>query len=156
MPKQDLLNAARAAHDDLIAAVEHLDEPTMSAIAFGDWNLKQLLAHIGGWPRVNAEMMERMARGEPPVPEGSTYPDNPDGMNATFAAETEGKTAAEVIQSVREAFTRLIRAAEILPEERFEEGRSAARMLQGNGIDHVRAHLAEIRRTSRTARASPS
>jgi SAM-dependent methyltransferase len=144
MGKQDLLNAARAAHDDLIAAVEPLDEATMSTTAFGDWNLKQLLAHMGGWPRLNAEMMERMARGEPPVPEGGSYPDNPDGMNATFAAETNGKTAPEVVQSLRDAFTRLTRAAESLPEERFEVNRSAAKMLQGNGINHVRQHLNEI------------
>jgi hypothetical protein len=133
----------KAANAELQRVLEPLDDATMSVVAFGDWNMKQLIAHVAGWQRLNAEMMQRMARGEHPIPEGEDYNDD-DRMNAGFAAETEGKTAAEVIQSARGALDSFTRAAEALPEERFADNRFATKMLQGNGIDHVREHLAEI------------
>lgn len=150
MSKSDLLAAAEASNVELFSLIASLDEATMSRAAFGEWSAKHVLAHIAGWQRLNAEMMERMARGEHPIPDGEDYGDD-DRMNAGFAAETEGKSAAEVVQSARDTFDRFTFAIDALPAERFEDGRFAAQVVQGNGIDHVREHLVEIRLEMRLA-----
>ena len=143
MSKDSLLIEATAAHNDLITAVEPLDDATLSERAFGDWAIKHLLAHIAGWQRLNAEMIQRIARGQHPIPDGADYSDD-DKMNAAFAAEADRQTPAEVIATLRESFTQLTAAATALPEERFTENRLSAQMLQGNAITHVHEHLTEI------------
>ena len=144
MSKDSLLTEATAAYNDLIATVEPLDDATISERAFGDWSIKHLLAHIAGWQRLNAEMIQRIARGQHPIPDGADYSDD-DKMNAAFAAEADRQTPAEVIATLRESFTQLTAAATALPEERFTENRLSAQMLQGNAITHVHEHLTEIR-----------
>ncbi len=142
MSKQSAISDARFAFGELLAAVDGLDDAAMSATFVGEWGVQQILAHIGGWQRLNGEMMERMARGEHPVPEGEDYGDD-DAWNARFAAEASG-SGEDAVRALRESFARFIAAAEALPEERFDEGRFAAQMLAGNGVAHIGDHLPEM------------
>jgi hypothetical protein len=128
----------------MVVVLASLDEAARLDQAFDDWSIKQMVAHIAGWQRLNTEMMKRMATGEHPVPDGADYGDD-DAMNASFAAAADGATPAVVTADYITAYNEFLRAAEALPEERFADGRFAAQVLQGNGIDHVREHLAEIR-----------
>jgi hypothetical protein len=143
MSKQSLIADASAALNELLDSVSRLDEAAMSERAFGEWNIKQMLAHIGGWQRLNAEMLERIALGEHPVAGGMDYGET-DVWNARFAAEASTRAAADAIGSLHADYNRLLEAAHALPDERFTEGRIAERILAGNGIAHVREHLAEI------------
>ena len=103
----------------------------------GEWGVKQIIAHVGGWQRLNGEMMERMARGEKPIPDGEDYSDD-DAMNARLRGGRGGGLGGRRGAALRESFERFIAAAEALPEERFDEGRFAAQMVAGNGVSHVR------------------
>jgi hypothetical protein len=141
--KQSSVSDARFAFGELVAAIDGLDEAALSATFIGDWGVKQIIAHIGGWQRLNGEMMERMARGEHPIPEGENYDDD-DLWNARFASQASAGSGADAARGLRESFRRFIAAAEALPEERFADGRFAAGMLSGNGVSHVEEHLAEI------------
>lgn len=143
MSKQSAISDARFAFGELVAAVEGLDDAAMSNIFVGEWGVKQILAHIGGWQRLNGKMMERMARGEHPIPDGEDHTDD-DVVNARFAAEATAGTGANAMLALRESFARFIAAAEALPEERFEDGRFAAQMLAMNGVSHIEEHLPEI------------
>ncbi len=143
MSKQSAVSDARFAFGELVAAVDGMDDGALSTVFVGEWGVKQILAHIGGWQRLNGEMMERMARGEHPIPDGEDYGDD-DAWNARFAAEASAGSGADAVRALRESFARFIAAAEALPEERFEDGRFAAQMLAGNGVAHIEEHLPAI------------
>jgi Mycothiol maleylpyruvate isomerase N-terminal domain len=143
MSKQTAIADARAAHAELLAAVEGLDDAALSTVFVGEWGVKHVIAHIGGWQRLNGAMMERMARGEHPIPAGENYDDD-DAMNAGFAAEAAAGSGPDAVRALRASFERFISAAAALPEERFEDGRFAGQMLAGNGVTHVREHIVEI------------
>lgn len=143
MGKQTAISDARFAFRELLAAVDGMNEAAMSTILFGEWGVKQIVAHIGGWQRLNGEMMERMARGEHPVPDGDDYGDD-DAWNTRFAAEASAGSGAEAVRALRESFGRFAAAAEALPEDRFEDGRFAAQMLAENGVAHIEEHLPAI------------
>ena len=143
MSKQSAISDARFAFGKLAAAIDGVDDAAMSAVFVGDWGVKQILAHIGGWQRLNGEMMERMALGERPIPDGEDYGDD-DVWNARFAREASASSGTDAVPALREAFARFIAAAEALPEERFADGRFAAQMLAGNGVAHIEEHLPAI------------
>ncbi|MBI5288212.1 MAG: maleylpyruvate isomerase N-terminal domain-containing protein [Chloroflexi bacterium] len=144
MSKQQLIESAIEANNELTRMVAGLSDEVILSRTFGDWSIKHVLGHIAGWQRLNTEMMHRIASGQPPIPEGADYSDD-DNMNAAFAAEADAQSVVDVVAGHVAAFNLLVAAADALPEERFAEGRMCAKMLQGNGIDHVHEHLAEIR-----------
>ncbi len=85
MTKADLLSAAESQYKALRAALEGLDERQLTEVWLGVWSIKEIVAHISGWHRELGPALERMARGERPMPEGVSY-DDADAWNAKFAA----------------------------------------------------------------------
>src|SRR2546430_8700733 len=55
-----------------------------------------IVAHISGWHREMGPALERLARGEKPVPAGVSY-DDVDAWNAKFAAGKKGAPVADVL-----------------------------------------------------------
>jgi hypothetical protein len=41
----------------------------------GTWGVREILAHITGWQRELTPVLERLARGERPIPDGVSYAD---------------------------------------------------------------------------------
>ena len=70
MDKQSVLNELQSAFDELVASFKGLDERAMNVVVLGTWSVKDILAHIAGWQHEMTGALERMARGEKPVPEG--------------------------------------------------------------------------------------
>ena len=89
-------------------------------------------------------MLERMARGERPVPESADYTDD-DAWNARFVAKLRAASAGEVLAELKAIKEAYVVAAGRLPEERFEEGRTAHRLVQQGCTEHYREHADEIR-----------
>jgi hypothetical protein len=143
MDKQTALNTLDGEYKKLMAAIDGLDDRAMSKVFYGDWALKDILAHIGGWWHQSAMMMERMARGERPVPEGVDYGDS-DGWNARFAAAMKPQSAETVVADMKQAYANYVRAAKQIPDDRFGEGKTANKILDGNGFGHIREHLPPI------------
>ncbi|HZP58075.1 MAG TPA: maleylpyruvate isomerase N-terminal domain-containing protein [Dehalococcoidia bacterium] len=150
MDKQAAISLVESEFGKLLAAIDGLDERAMSRVFYGDWSVKDILAHISGWQHTMAGALERMARGERPTPEGVDYSDA-DAWNAKFAAAMRPQNAATVVADLRQSFANFVRAAKALPAERFGEGKTANKLLEANGYGHYREHLAAIEEYRKTA-----
>ena len=145
MSKDALLQEMEAGFRNLLEAVDGLTEEQMTRVWYGDWSVHDILAHVAGWHREEIAMLERMARGERPVPESVDYTDD-DAWNARFVARWRAASAGEVLAELKASNEAYVAAAGRLPEERFEEGRTAHRLVQAGCIDHYREHGDEIRK----------
>jgi hypothetical protein len=143
MDKQTALKELETEYNNLLSTLQGLDERAMSKRFYGDWNVKDILAHIGGWWHQSAQMLERMSRGEKPAPEGTDYSD-PDAWNARFAAAMKPQSGETVIADLRQAYANTVRAAKQIPDDRFGEGKTVNKILDGNGFGHIREHLPAI------------
>ena len=144
MSKDALLREMDAGFAALLDAVDGLSEEQMTRVWYGDWSVRDILAHVAGWHREEIAMLERMARGERPVPESADYTDD-DAWNARFVAKWRAASAGEVLAELKATKEAYVAAASRLPEERFEEGRTARRLVQQGCIEHYREHADEIR-----------
>ena len=73
MSKEELLQTLDAEFAILLSTLEGLGEETATRVWYGDWSVRDILAHISGWHGGMAQAFERIARGERPVPEGIDY-----------------------------------------------------------------------------------
>lgn len=144
MDKQTVLKDLQDAFDELLAAVDGLDDGAMATAFYGTWSVKDILAHIAGWHRQMTGAMERMARGERPTPEGVDYSDA-DAWNARFAAAMRVQSAPTVVAGLRQSFANYRRAAQAIADDRYGEGKTINRILEGSGYGHYREHLPAIK-----------
>jgi hypothetical protein len=133
---------------NLQKALDGLSNEQMEQPFLDGWCVRDIMGHILGWQRESAMMLERMARGERPAPEGTDY-SKPDEWNAKFAASVAGVNPNTVVASWRQAHGNFVRSAQSLPEDRFkakDDGTpsTASRILEGNGYGHFREHIAHI------------
>jgi hypothetical protein len=142
MTRDQLLEQLNAEFNALMDAVEGLSEEQMLKKWYDGWSVRDILAHIAGWHWEMAGALERIARGERPTPEGEDY--NSDRWNARFAEEAKDLSPDEVIDDLHASKEAFVAAALLLPEERFEEGRAAYRILMTTGIEHYREHRPAI------------
>ncbi|MDO8612772.1 MAG: ClbS/DfsB family four-helix bundle protein [Dehalococcoidia bacterium] len=144
MSKDALLREMEAGFADLLSTVDGLSEEQMTRVWYGNWSVPDILAHIAGWHREEIAMLERIARGERPVPESADYTDD-DAWNARFVAKWRAASAGEVLAELKASKEAYVAAAGRLPEERFKEGRTAHRLVQQGCTEHYREHAGEIR-----------
>jgi len=144
MDKQTALAKLDEAFNALLATINGLDDGAMSERFYDAWNVKDILAHIAGWQHTMKDAMERMARGEKPVPEGVDY-SNADAWNAGFAAAMKAQSAATIVANLRQAYANYVRAARAIPEERYGEGKTINRLLEASGYGHIEEHLPAIK-----------
>ena len=106
--KDDLL---RQAEDDFAAlrrGLVGLDDEAMRRPWLGVWGVREILAHIAGWHREMTPVLERLARGERPIPEGVSYEDF-DGWNARHVSARRGLTVAGIRAGARDVPPRVPR-----------------------------------------------
>ena len=142
--KDALLREMEAGFAGLLDAVSGLSDEQLTRAWYGDWSVRDILAHVAGWHREEIAMLERMARGERPVPESADYTDD-DAWNARFAAKWRAASAGDVLAELKASEEAYLAAASRLPEERFEEGRTAQRLVKQGCTEHYREHADEIR-----------
>jgi hypothetical protein len=142
--KDALLREMEAGFDSLLATVDGLSEEQMGRVWYGDSCVRDILAHVAGWHREEIAMLERMGRGERAVPESTDYTDD-DAWNARFVAKWRAASAGEVLAELKASKEAYVAAAGRLPEDRFEEGRTAHRLVRDGCIEHYREHGGEIR-----------
>jgi hypothetical protein len=149
--KDALLEEMEAGFAALLATVDGLTEEQMGRVWYGDpstslrtgWSVRDILAHVAGWHREEIAMLERISRGERPVPESVDYTDD-DAWNARFVAKWRAASASEVLAELKASKEAYMVAAERLPEGRFEEGRTAHRLVREGCTQHYREHGDEI------------
>jgi hypothetical protein len=144
MDKNAALKSVQSGFNELLQAIDGLDEKAMSTVFYGTWSVKDILAHIAGWHHQMAEAMQRMARGERPTAEGVDYTDA-DSWNVRFAAAMAPQTAATVVADLRQSFANYLNAARAIPDDRYGEGKTINRLLEGSGFGHYKEHVPAIR-----------
>jgi hypothetical protein len=142
--RDDILNTLDTEFASLLQTINGLDDQQMNQVWFGEWGVRDILAHIAGWHREMAEAFERIARGERPVPEGVDY-SNADPINARFAEAQHNAGANGIVAELKASKDAFASAARRVPEDRFEEGKTAYRILHTTGIDHYQEHEPAIR-----------
>jgi hypothetical protein len=135
------LDAAYAEFEDSISGLTHQQ---MLERWFGEWCTYDICSHIIGWHHEMDDALERISRGEKPVPEGVNY-DDADAQNAKFIETWVQSSGAAVLEEMPRSKTLFVEAAKQVPDDRYEEGRAAYRILLGTGTEHYREHAAAIR-----------
>ena len=142
--KDELLKSAEEEFRAFKAALRDLDEARLTEVWLGAWSIKDIVAHISGWHRELGPALERMARGERPIPEGTSYEDV-DAWNSKFAGAKKDSPVSEVLMELDTSHAYFMaQAAEVL-EERFVPAKTAYRIVDLNSAHHYKEHGDQIR-----------
>jgi hypothetical protein len=143
-PKDDLLNRAAREYKAFHEALHGLNEEHLCERWLGEWSIKEIVGHMSGWHREMGPALERLARGERPVPEGISY-DDVNAWNARFATAVRDTTVADVLLEFDRSHEHFMRLAASVSEERFQPGRTAYRIVDQNTAHHYKEHGDQIR-----------
>ena len=143
-PKQELLNQAAREYRAFHESLQGLNEEHLNEVWLGTWSIKDIVAHIVGWHSEMGPALERIARGERPVPEGVSY-DDVDAWNAKFVAARRGAEAADLLLELDKSHERFMHQADAVPEERFQPGKTTYKIVDGNSAHHYHEHGEQIR-----------
>jgi hypothetical protein len=143
-PKDELLNEAVREYKAFHETLRGLNEAQMSGVWLGTWSVKDIIAHIAGWHREMAPALERLARGEKPIPDGVGY-DDVDGWNARFAAASRTTSVAGVLLEFDTSHEHFMLATDRVPAERWQPGKTTWKIVDGNSVHHDREHADQIR-----------
>jgi hypothetical protein len=139
-----LLEELESSFSDLKQAMAGLTHQQKLERWFGDWCVYDICSHMVGWHHEMDDALDRISRGEKPTPEGADYGDS-DAWNARFI-ETWVQSSGEAVQQELDVSKELfVEAARQVPDEKYEEGRAAYRILTGTGTEHYREHAGAIR-----------
>lgn len=59
-----LINEFKRARKDLIRIIDNFSEEKRGLVLFDKWSLKNILSHLSGWAKYQADVLERFQRGE--------------------------------------------------------------------------------------------
>jgi hypothetical protein len=141
--KTMLLSEAETEFSLFKRAIAGLDEARMRQMWLGTWSARDIVAHISGWHREMGPALERMARGERPIPEGVSYEDV-DTWNARFADAKKGAATASILAELDASHAAFMRAAATGPDERYVPGKTAHKIVDLNSRHHYQEHRAQI------------
>jgi len=142
--KDELLKQGEEEFRAFKAALRGLDAAPLTEVWLGTWSIKDIVAHISGWHRELGPALERMARGERPIPEGTSY-ENVDAWNAKFAGAKKDSPVSEILREFDASHAYFMAQAARVPEERFVPGKTAYRIVELNSAHHYKDHGDQIR-----------
>jgi len=143
--KRAVLKEADGAYEELREAIAGLDESQMRRVWLGTWGVREILIHISGWHREMVPAFRRIARGEPPYPDGVSYDDS-DAWNARFVEAKGDAKVVDVLAELEASHRDFVDAATALADAHFVEKAPARELFEGAGAPHYREHAAQIRR----------
>ena len=141
--KDELLLAAARQYKAFHEALHSLNDEQTTEVWLDTWSVKEIVAHIGGWHREMRPALERLARGERPIPEGVSY-DDVDAWNARFAAQAKDRAVADLLLELDRSHEDFIQAADHVPAERWQPGKTTYRIVDDNIARHYREHADQI------------
>jgi hypothetical protein len=142
--KQELLSRAAEAYRAFYEALDGLNEDQLTEVWLGTWGVRDIAAHIVGWQRELAPALERLARGERPIPPGVSYEDV-DAWNAKFAAAWRDTRPSDVLLELDRSHEAFLKAAAAVPEDRYQPEKTAYRIVDLNSAHHYKDHGDQIR-----------
>lgn len=142
--RQELLERAAEEYRNFHQAIDGLNEEQLTEPWLGTWSIREIVAHMVGWHGEMRPALERMARGERPIPPGVSYEDV-DAWNAKFAAAARDKRVPDLLLEFDASHLDFINAAATVPEERYEPGKTAYKIVDLNSVHHYKEHGGQIR-----------
>jgi len=142
--KDELLKQAQEEFQAFKAAIRGLSDAQMTEVWLGSWSVKDILAHISGWQHELGPALERLARGEKPVPEGVSYEDV-DAWNARFAAARQETPVGDVLRELDASHDYFMTQAAKVPDARYVPDKTAWRIVDLNSAHHYKEHGDQIR-----------
>jgi hypothetical protein len=151
----DTIHGLRAELEQLVS--EAGPERAVERNAFGEWSLKDVIAHLTSWRLITAARLEAGLRHEEPVfpwPEHLNEDEHIDEINAWFYTQNRDKALDAVLQDSRETFDRVERALLEIPEDDLLQPQRFAwlggealgpAVVQGTYEHHHIDHAPEIR-----------
>ena len=117
--KAAILEQVRAAHAELVAALERFTPEEMTAPGVnGSWNVKDMLAHITWWEQ---HLLRRLRSGHDDVYEGvkeiAEGRRRTDEVNARVLAENRDRPLADTLATFRASFEETLAYLEAITEE---------------------------------------
>jgi len=141
--KTTLLSGAETEFVAFKRALAGLGEAQMLEVWLGTWSARDIVAHISRWHREMAPALQRMQKGERPIPEGVSY-DDVDAWNARFADARKGAATADILKELDASHAAFLQAAAGVPEERYVPGKTAHKIVDFNSRHHYQEHRAQI------------
>ncbi|MFI5376306.1 MAG: ClbS/DfsB family four-helix bundle protein [Candidatus Rokuibacteriota bacterium] len=141
--KTTLLSGAETEFAAFKRALAGLDEAQMREVWLGTWSARDIVAHISGWHREMAPALQRMQKGERPIPEGVSY-DDVDAWNGRFAEARKTAATADILKELDASHAAFLQAAAGVPEERYVPGKTAHKIVDFNSRHHYQEHRAQI------------
>ncbi len=141
--KTTLLSEAETELQTFKRSFAGLDEARMREVWLGTWSVRDIVAHISGWHREMIPALERLARGELPIPAGVSY-DDVDAWNAKFAADRKGAATADILKELDASHAAFMQAAAGVPEDRYVPGKTAHKIVDLNSRHHYHEHREQI------------
>jgi hypothetical protein len=106
------LDRARA---EFLEAIDGLPDTDLTKTAFGQWSVKDLIAHVSSWDEIGATDLERASRGH--IPALMSFNDEEiDDWNASLMRGRLGFTLPQVQYELSDRRKRLIDALNGAPE----------------------------------------
>ncbi len=141
--KSEAISALEAARRQTLEAIDGIPEDKMTAPAFGDWSVKDVLCHLTSWEQFAAPDMQRVGRGH--IPQLATFRvEDVDEWNAHMMRSRNLFPLPQVIFELEDSRRQLIDALNALPENLFAAGQMA-RMLIDGLVHGEQGHAADIR-----------
>ncbi len=142
-PKDELLNQAARAYNAFQQAIHGLSEDLLAEVWFGTWGVREILAHVSGWQREMGPALERITRGEKPIPDGVSY-DDLDAWNARFVAAKRDWSMEDIELELDRSHEYVMHLALQVPEERVRPGKTAYMIIDLNTANHYREHAEQV------------
>jgi len=142
--KDELLNQAAREYNAFEAAIHGLTEAQLTEVWLGTWSIREIVAHISGWHREMGPALERLARGEKPLPDGVSY-DDVDAWNVRLVAAKQDWPLDEVLLELDRSHEYFMHMAAKVSEERVQPGKTAYRIIDLNSAHHYQEHGDQIR-----------
>jgi hypothetical protein len=141
--KSKLITEAEEEFTSFKRALSGLTEGQWREVWCGAWSVREIVGHISGWQREMGQALERMGRGEKPLPAGVSY-DDVDAWNTRFAAAAQALSTDALLGGLEASHAAFMRAAQALPEERLVPGKTAYKIVDLNSRHHYQGHRDEI------------
>ncbi|MDQ3044501.1 MAG: ClbS/DfsB family four-helix bundle protein [Chloroflexota bacterium] len=106
----------REAWEAIVSQVSDTDMDRPGAA--GEWNFKDVVAHLNGWRERTVDRLEAAGRGEAPTHDLSDETDEEvEATNRTIYDRNRDRPAADILAESREQFRRMREAVETLSED---------------------------------------
>jgi uncharacterized damage-inducible protein DinB len=124
----------------LLSLCQRLTEDQLACIAFGDWTVSAVLAHMAFWDRVALERWDTFEKERQPV---TPLPEFLNSVGATDWVAIPPRTAVRLVLEAAEALDKRI---EELPEGLIEAARSSNNPRMFERFHHREDHISAIER----------